>query len=1130
MSKIQLILGRTGTGKSHRILTEITNNCTANPLGSPIFVITPEQMTFHTEYQLLLMNPANSLIRANVTSFTRLAQRIMQEVGGLARYHLDEVGKTMLLQKIMLSQTNDELGIFAKYVKKPGFIQKMNELFSEFKKYQLNPANLKEQLTKTDLSRQTQQKIATLVNIYELFNETTLTQYLTTEDYFTLLIDIIAESELITQAEIYIDGYHTFNVVERAIIGQLAQHAKKLTIALTIDETSNYGLFNTTQTTFANLMADLEHLKPHIVRLPKSGFPAPNNPTIRHIETNFMQAGQPQDVWDSIDENIQLLAAPSRRLEIEAVATRIHELAYQQNVAFSNIAIYSSNPQADQHLFQNIFTKYDIPYFLDYKSQMLTHPVINLLYQVFDVFESNWRSSSVLKILKTGLFVDVLNFAKEADYKQAVIKNLETVDRLENYVIARNIRKQDWFVGQMDGAEMVRPLIEFELVLEQAHTVIDFATAVFTFLEQLEIPKKLQLMTAVADRQGEIHAKKQHEQVWSKLLQILEQIVEVAGGDPLSRTDFVQILRAGLEQLTFATIPPALDAVQIGDIIRSRYQLVPNFQALNTYGIEHLFIIGANDGELPLIPVETSLLSEKERQILNHHKIELAPSLMQSQQDEIFSLYTILSAATKTITISYSTENSGQPSYIFTHLANLFPQVEIIEFKSTDPYARLTTKRVLFDKTLLNLRLNREQRCFYQPVIDYLKWSDQLQYQLLERALGYANQVQPLSPTQASNLYGTEIEASVSRLELFNNCQFAHFMSYGLKLRERDLFQLEISDIGTLFHEVLKSVSRQLQKENRGFATLTDSEIQTLAKMGVDAVLKKEKAFLILKSSPRMNQLAIKLQAVVTKTIFALAKQGNLSNFKESYFEMRFGKDANIKTKPRTIGDVELSLKGVIDRIDLSEADGKKYLRVVDYKSSKRELELDSVYYGLSLQLLTYLDVAITGLADDFDNAGALYFHVHNPYTQVNEELLTKPDFGATLMTGQSAQYRMTGLLPANYDVVTMSDLLLADGTATKSDVIPVTLKKDGTFAAVGNRTLQTVDFDLLRNYTNQKIDESVGLMVDGAVQINPASHKTKTACDWCKFKAVCQFDLAHNKHRNLPKLKNEEVLTRISK
>lgn len=1126
MKKVNFVIGQAGSGKTHHILTGITNKCMADPFGLPLFVITPEQMTFHTEYQLLLMNPQNSLVRANVTSFTRLAQRIMQEVGGLARYHLDEVGKAMLLQKILLDQT-DDLGIFAKYVKKTGFIKKMDELFTEFKNYQLDPAMLKAKLTTTDFGTKTQQKITTLANIYEHFNEITLSQYLTTEDYFTHLLQVMGESELIKQAEIYIDGYHTFNAQEIAIITQLAAHAKQVTIALTTAPTSVYNLFSTTQKTYSRLYDALAAYNPHILQLPNAEMPVPTNQIINHIKTNFMQAGRPFTSVSNECDHFQLGVAPSRRDEIEAVATSIHRLAFEQNVAFSNIAVYSANPQVDQHLYHNIFAKFEIPHFLDLKASMLTHPVINLVHKVFAVFETNWRASSVFQVLKTGLFVDVTNFALGGNYQQAVIKNFELVDALENYVLARNFKKADWLAGNVQNTEIVQPLIEFEIALVAANTMVEYATAVISFLETLAIPKKLQLMIADADASSQLQVKKQHEQVWPKLLNVFEQLVEVGGKTQLTQTDFALVLAAGLEQLTFATVPPTLDAVQIGDITRSRHQLVPNFNRPTTYGIEHVFIIGANDGVLPSIPVEASLLSEKERQILTSLDIELAPSLITSQQDEVFSLYTILATAQKSISISYSNEDSGQPSYIFTHLAQIFPQIQVRPLTVTDPYDCLTTKNVLIDKTLFNLRLNQHQKEYYQPAVDYIKRSESLQYQLMMRALGYDNGVQPLSVAQTTSLYGEQIEASVSRLELFNNCQFAHFMNYGLRLKERDLFQLEIADIGTLFHEVLKYIALQLRKQQRGFASLSDNEIKTLTKLGVAAVVKKEAAFQIFKSSPRMQQLVIKLEAVVMKTVFTLAKQGKMSDFKETYFEMRFGKDAMLKTKSRQIGATEFSLKGVIDRIDIARNEhGKRFLRVVDYKSSKRELELDAVYYGLSLQLLTYLDVALTNLDGEYDNAGALYFHVHNPYTQINEEILTdQTTLVTTAEQGQSAQYRMTGLLPQNHEVAIMSDNLL-NGSRTKSDIIPVSLKKDGTFSAVGNRTLDNHDFDLLRQYTNQKISETVSLMSSGKVAINPAQHKAKTACDWCSFKAVCQFDSAYNQQRNLPKLKNDEVLT----
>ena len=1154
MSKVKFIIGRTNVGKTYKILNEIKEKCTNDPLGNPIFIITPDQMTFHMEYQLLNMIKNNSTVRSNVTSFNRLAHRIMQEVGGLSRDALDDVGKAMLLKKIMLARFED-LGIFSKYIKKPGFIKKMDELFSEFKNYQVDTQQLINKLDESNISKQSKQKIEILSNIYEEFNETTLTKYLTKDDYFTFLIQSLEKSELIEKSEIYIDGYHTFNSQEQEIIVKLANTAKSTTILLTLDETDDSTLWNTTKATFADLTEKLKSLKPEVSKLQRNEKQHLKPSELAHLERNFMQGNIKYD--GPLESNINLFNAPNRISEIEEVAKRIYSLAYDDNIAYSNIAIYMANPSKEARNLKTIFSKYDIPIFLDFKESMMMHPVINTIHKVFEIFTSNWSNNKIFGVVKNGLFIDVENFASDASYEKAVVKHLEEIDVLENYVIARNIKKLDWVSGktwhfskfgmnrQTDEEIEIEALINntkhkiaFNLLtleenLKSGTTAKEMATAVFTFLENLDVPKKLQLMMTTAEAHGFQKEKKQHEQVWHKILQILEQIVEVTGDLPIELEEFIQIFKTGLEQLNFSTVPPSLDAVQIGDLTRSRYQLATNFYDVSTYGIKHAFIIGANDGVIPSTPAETSLLSEKEREALKGLGAILAPSLIEVGKDEIFNIYTILSSASCSVTISYTTDNSSHPSYILTIVSNMFPAIDVVETKEEDLYERLTTEKALLDKTLSTLNSNADLHYHIEPVLNYFEKHDQQNAGLIKSASHYKNVVDELPQELTQKIYTKEIEASVSRLEMFNKCQFAHFLSYGLKLRERDTFELEISDIGTLYHEALKHVSILIRKDGRSFASLSFKEITQLAQLGVDEVIKKDRSFEVLVSNVRMQVLKRKLTAVVQKTITALMMQGKRSDFKESFFELRFGKNVNehgaygIKTKTRQVGDFTLSLKGIIDRIDTTEVDERRYVRVVDYKSGKNELALDSVYYGLSLQLLTYLDIAVNGL-NASHNAGALYFHVHNPFTQINEELLSTDFVGRTVLNEQTASYRMTGYLPENLEVAKLSDTHLADGAATRSDVVPITLKKDETFAARGNNTLSAEDFDILRIYANNKIVEAVELMTEGQININPSKHKAASACDWCKYKSVCKFDPSFNKERNLPKMKESEALEKI--
>jgi ATP-dependent helicase/nuclease subunit B len=1150
MSQVHFIVGAPGTGKSYQILNEITEKCTTDPTGAPIFILTPEQMTFHTEYQLLLMGNGNSMIRTNALSFNRLAYRVMQEVGGLSRYHLDEVGKSMLLQKIMASH-KETLGIYTRYIKKPGFIQKMDALFSEFKHYQLDTAQLRKTLVDGTLRPQTKQKMSTLIDLYDAFTETILTQYVTTEDYFTLLHELISQSELINGAEIYIDGYHTFNPQEQLIIQQLARHAKKITMTLTLDLANTTSLYETTRTTYASLTEKLIEigLKPSVSQLDGHNNPVGVCRASEHVKTSFLQSGVPYSGLDGIS----FFSAGSKRAEIEEVAKRIHQLVQDGGVHYHNIAIYSANPAEDYRLYEALLPVHGVPYFLDYKEMMLSHPVINLLHKVFDIFTSNWNNQAIFNVLKTGLFVDVDRFAKGASYEDAVHRHLEEIDLLENYVLARNIKKHNWLSGEawiysrFEGAkqtdddlkkqalinsvkqEVVLPLMMFEARLEQAKTTQEYAMEVFKFLENLAIPqKKLQLLAESAGVRGNMKEKKQHEQVWAKLLSLLEQVVEVGGSDELLLTDFIQIIKVGLEQMTYATIPAALDGVQIGSVKRSRYQLSTNFTKPAAYGIKHAFIIGLNDGVLPSTPAESSLLTERDREALSRLDVQLAPSLIKSQQDEIFSLYTILATAKASITLSYLTENEAIPSHIFTHLRSLFPDVEVCAVTVDDVYDRLTTAQALFSKTLLSFKQNPENRGYYAPILQYYKQVDPLKVALMERAVGYENAVCKLEESITKELYGEEIEASVSRVERFNHCEFAHFISYGLHLRERDLGRITMPDIGSLYHEVLKYISMMIKKEGRSFASLTDEACKQLVDLGIHAVQRRF-AFSILESSERMRVLKSKLAGVVYQTLLTLSRQGKRSAFKEHSFELPFGRRPTdvIKTKQRQVGSFKFSLRGIIDRIDVARSGDRAYLRVVDYKSGKKELELDAVYYGLSLQLLTYLDVAINGASQISDIGGALYFHVHRPYTSYHAEILTADHLKDELLTLQASEQKMTGYLPKNHDVARLSDTDL-DVRVTASDIVPVTLKKDGNFAARGNRMLATEDFDMLREFANHKIEASVTKMISGHLAINPMKHKGKSACDFCQYQSICKFEFAYHTQRVLPQMKPDVALDKM--
>ncbi len=133
-----------------------------------------------------------------------------------------------------------------------------------------------------------------------------------------------------------------------------------------------------------------------------------------------------------------------------------------------------------------------------------------------------------------------------------------------------------------------------------------------------------------------------------------------------------------------------------------------------------------------------------------------------------------------------------------------------------------------------------------------------------------------------------------------------------------------------------------------------------------------------------------------------------------------------------------MELVGRIDRVDKAESSKGLLLRIVDYKSSDKGLDLAEVYYGLALQMLTYLDLSITHSADWLGMratpAGVLYFHIHDPMIQSNLPL------GLDEIEQEIfKKFKMKGLLLGDQEVVRLMDTTLQEG---RSNIINAGLKK----------------------------------------------------------------------------------------
>ncbi|MFC7063557.1 helicase-exonuclease AddAB subunit AddB [Halobacillus seohaensis] len=1158
---IEFLLGRSGTGKGTRCLEEIRTKLNEDPAGPPIMYIVPDQMTFQQEYALLTGGNIEGSIRAQVFSFSRLAWRVLQETGGGTKDFISSTGVQMMLRKIVEERTSD-WKVFQKAIEKQGFIEQLEGMITEFKRYKVTPETLQAQMNamdqfvhRTSHEEGLRDKLDDLSYIYDRLVDSLREQYIDSEDQLQLLADKIPDASFLENAEIYIDGFHSFTPQEYTVIEALLKKCQNVRVTLTTefpeaDKQEELDLFYETKDTYFALkglaeesglaVEDVEVLSPERGRFQEK-------PGLLHLEQYFDERPAPPFEHQV---PIQIAEAVHPRAEVEGVAQEILRLVREEGYRYKDIAILIREPDIYHSLIDTLFNDYGIPVFIDEKPTMLNHPMVELIRSGLDVIEGNFRYDSVFRLLKTGFIPST---------HQRYPLNEEAIDELENYVLEYGIRRRDrWFsdqpwvyqrfkgfeqASQTDEEKLKQERINayrdqvtkylqpFDQSLREANTIADRAKAIYHWLIAMDVPSQLEKWRELYDHRGKIEQGREQEQVWDAVLQLLDELVEIAGKEKISLQIFRSTIESGLEALTFAHVPPSMDHVIVGNVDRSRI-----------IGIKASFLLGVTDGVWPMKPSGDGMISEKEREILSESGLQLADGMNRQLLDDRFYMYLALTMAKDYLWMSYPLSNeegkSKVPSQIIQRIDDLFPMIKdhllLQDPDDLKDASRFITTPVK-TRSALTSQLARHLRGY--PV-DSVWWSVLNWYMEKEeqggltnrvlQSLFYRNQPVNLSADTKNRLFDGPVKTSVSQLETYHRCSYQYFTRHSLKLQERKTYKLDAPDIGQLFHEALKQITEWVQQEGRDFSQLNQTDTSQYAEKATNLlapILQNQ----ILHSSNRHHYIKYKLQGVISRAAFILSEQARKSEFSPVGLELGFGMERDSKLPPLSLSLAnghELMLRGRIDRVDRALHEQSLYLRIIDYKSSAKGLELVDVYYGLALQMLAYLDVVLTNsehwLGSKALPGGMLYFHVHNPMVSgkqwLDDDEVEKEIF---------KKFKMSGLLLEDEHLVSMMDTGLEKG---RSQIIPAGLKAGGGFYK-GSKTIENEKFDQLRAYIRDLMKDAGERVTDGEVDLNPFLKGGQAACDYCPFRAVCQFDpsLEDHQYRKLNDLNEDDVIQQMA-
>ncbi len=1113
---LQFIAGGAGSGKTHSMHMQILERAAQNP-DCNFIILVPEQFNMQTQRDIVQKSPHKGIMNIDVLSFSRLAHRIFDEAGVSAGAMLRDTGKSMILRALS-SRHGGDLKALGGNLDKAGCIDELKSVISEFMQYDIFPSDVRA-LTSSKLpgiNDTLSMKLDDIAFLYEKMLEYLKERYIVPEELLDRAVRVADRAAFLKNSEIYLDGYTGFTPVQLRFLSHMMRISKRLVVTVTVGKellNENGRLFDAsvmndneadvTQLFFMgiNTIRQLTRLavdEPKVALEPPltltSQYRFPGVPGLVHIwEDLFRTPGSVSGTCSGGEEDkepaLSIHEASDLRLESEHVCRSIYRLVREKGAKFSDIAVLTGDCEEYERFLLTELVKYEIPFFMDSRRSVSLNPLSEYIDAIVDMTVSSYSVQSVSRFLKTGF----TGFTPDE------------IRLFENYISSMGIRGKKDYLTQWDRAghdtdeqrllflnslrerfaDLTKELME-QLPPRKKVASSRLVHILYDFLEKTDVYGQLMQMSAYFEQQGDIMRADEYRQMYETLMDLMDQCVEFLQDEPVSIGELGDILRSGLEEASVGILPPDSESVIIGDIRRCRINEV-----------KYLFLMGVNDSLIPRDEKKSGLLSEMDRRILKNGGLLLSASTAEEAFIQRFYLYMYLTKAGEGLYLSYSLSASDGsrrlPSYLIHMLLSMFADLEVQRVPERIDINELYTKQegLYYLAGALKEPLTDPLKDRFNELFDY--YASRQEYKdVLKRMTDHAFRIyagEPISAAAAKALYGEVLVSSISRLEQFASCPYSHFLSYGLRLREKKDFSFDARDLGSVYHDVIKRYFDMVA--GKGYKSWKDISGDEAALM-IDRALND--AFSHLTDSPiyatkRSAYAEKRIRRMMEKNLPVITWQIQSGDFIPTGTEYRFQNEL---------------LRGTVDRFDVYRQGNNVYLRVVDYKSGANSVNPCNILDGTELQLPLYLREVTRLLEKAYPGcniypAGMYYYHIHDPLTDLSMGEL--PDETA-LELAVKDDLILEGISDSDKEIICHMDRDIE----RRSHVIRVSVKNDGTLGA-GSKVVPSGILKDMADYAGYAADAFSEEIKQGVIKARPYREGDITACRYCRYGDICGFD-----------------------
>ncbi len=1055
-----------------------------------IYLIIPDQFSYEYDKKLYKELGSSLFNKLFILSFSKIAKKIIRELGGEEGEYANDVTKRILMHKVLREIKKEKSAVFySKQLEKRDFIDTSLDLVSDFSHNNIDENTLENGLNQLD--GMLKEKLTDVKNIVSKYKNSLsnagLKDSLSDVD---IARNLAISSNYFSKIDIFVDEFDGFSADEFSMLELIIKQSSKVCVSLRIGEGENT---KTKLSPFDNVKITEDRLV---------GFCRDNNISVAFLQAKECEIANPvlQDFSEIVfspkkhsiknDGVIKIISASDIYKEVEFVASTIRKLIIENGYKYSDFAVVATETANYKSSVLSIFEKYEIPYFYDLKQGTNQKSLVIFLLSILEcLITRDYKTENILKYVKSNFsfFNDEEIFAiEEYCYKWNVngkdwlgdftAKQEKSGENLEfiNQIRVKIISPFQWFKTEIKGKNADEIANSFNILLEKICFSQQLEGVISHFKEENSQGKNLEVI-------------REFKQIIDLYNGIISNIYSVLAGEKITLKEFYELLKSLFFSAQVSLPPQTLDSVIIADLERSRLS-----------NIKVTFILGATEGAFPKMVKEGGIFTEKDKSILSEIGINISkPALWKIAQERLIS-YSALTTPTEKLFISYPLSDikgaSKRPAYLVKQIKNMLSSEDFIRTNEVSPTYFAMTKGSAYSTFLENITEKNDEICAIETVLKEDNfYAERLDY--LEKNSGEI--LHKLTENNGKKIFSSEnFFLSPTKIESFYNCPFQFFCKYGLKITPRERVEINPLSKGNIIHFCLEKIISTIDKSgkrtyNSGFTDLSEEEILQLIDLNITEYLEKMLGGNFGKSS-RFSFLIDKYKQLIFEVVKNIQIEFSQSKFRPADFEFNLIKNGGSILEITAKNGVKISISGLIDRIDICEENGKNFIRIVDYKSGQKDLDFEDIYSGINLQMILYLYAVTKGKSsyNGTSPAGLLYFPAQFLEAKINRgDIYDAEKLEVAISDSKLSTFKMSGLI--------------VDETALSL----METEKSGKF--IKNKRdksniLQPNSFEKLSNFAIGKVEELTERIFGGEISSIPLKKGEKLTCDYCDYWAVC--------------------------